>query len=326
MSAPIGIVEPAVRPSISAVVPTVGRSPHLLASLQALRAQRGVSPIEIIVVDQAPTPLELPAGLADRVLRPGRNLGFAGGTNLGLAATGGDFLATVNDDALVAADWAAALAAALLADPRAGAAQGVNLTLAGDLDGCGLGWNRWWQAVQMGHGKPAAALPTDLPPAIEVFGVSATAALYRRTAVESAARRGHAFDPRLESYYEDADLASRLRTAGFHALLVPAARVRHAGSASSGGRRRWRLIYGNRYLAAATLLGRGLLPRLPRLVLRDLADLYHAAARGDAQLCLGIPAGWARAACRLPGFIRFGPPALATAEVARLSRFPPQPR
>ena len=34
------------------------------------------------MVDQAPRPLALPPGLADRVLRPGRNLGFAGGTNL----------------------------------------------------------------------------------------------------------------------------------------------------------------------------------------------------------------------------------------------------
>ena len=86
-------------PAVTAVVPTVGRSPWLADSLAALRAQRGAGAIEILVVDQADAPLQLPPGLADRILRPGRNLGFAGGTNLGIAAARGDFVATVNDDA-----------------------------------------------------------------------------------------------------------------------------------------------------------------------------------------------------------------------------------
>ncbi|HXO42320.1 MAG TPA: glycosyltransferase, partial [Thermoanaerobaculia bacterium] len=169
-------------PEITAVVPTVGRSPCLAACLRALRRQADAASLEILVVDQAPLPLALPAGLADRVLRPERNLGFAGGTNLGLAAARGELLATVNDDAVVGPGWLAALTAALRGDPRAAAAQGINV-LAGPagmesggedgsddgdgggaqpgdrqgkdeperIDGCGLGWNRWWQAIQIGH-------------------------------------------------------------------------------------------------------------------------------------------------------------------------------
>jgi GT2 family glycosyltransferase len=374
---------PEAAPLVTAVVPTVGRSPLLAACLAALRAQRGAGETEILVVDQADSPVALPAGLADRVLRPGRNLGFAGGTNLGIAAARGAFVATVNDDALVAPDWLAILTAALLADPGAAAVQGVNLQLdspapaaaqptgAGPaattttaistgrtgamspppdtpalpslaprpperLDGCGLAWNGWWQAVQLGHGDELAgfAVLNAAPPppyAIEIFGVSATAALFRRAALERVAPAGNVFDPRLVSYYEDAELAGRLRAAGFRALLAPRARAQHAGSASgrTASRERWRLIYGNRYLAAARLLGRGFWPRLPAMVCRDLADVlspraWRAAPHRRAPIA-GIALGWARAARLLPAFAHRGAPAPPVATVARLRRLPAEP-
>lgn len=281
--------------TISAIVPTLGRSPYLQLCLEALRREGG-NGIEIVVVDQGETPVDLPEGLADRVLRPGTNLGFAAGTNLGIAESSGALLATVNDDAIVEPGWLARLQAALKGDPGAAAAQGVNLLLdAPDrADGCGLAWNRWWQAVQIGHGEKA---PPLAPGAREVFGVSATAALFRREALLAVSPGGEVFDSRLVSYYEDVELAGRLRAGGFRALLVPAARARHAGSATGRtlNRERWRLIYGNRYLAVARFLGWGFWPRLPVLALRDLVDLARAAARGDGALAAGIPAGWGRA-------------------------------
>jgi O-antigen biosynthesis protein len=285
--------------TVSAVVPTLGRSPWLVPCLEALRREGA----EVIVVDQEERAVELPAGLADRVLRPGRNLGFAGGTNLGIAAASCEMVATVNDDALVEPGWTAALVAALDADPRTAAVQGVTLRMdEPDLaDGCGISWNRWWQAVQIGHGRPA---PPATEPAREIFGVSATVALFRRAALEAVAPDGDVFDPRLISYYEDVELAGRLRAAGWRALLVPAARARHAGSATGAtmSRERWRLIYGNRWLAASRFLGGGLWPRLPWMLLRDVVDLARSAAGGDWTRTGGIAAGWARAARELPRF------------------------
>lgn len=272
----------------SAVVPTLGRSPLLVPCLEALRGEG----MEILVVDQSAEPLAIPGGLADRILRPGRNLGFAAGTNLGIEAAAGDWIATVNDDAVVEPGWLAALLAALETDPRAAAAQGVNLLQdAPDrADGCGLEWNRWWQAVQTGHGKPA---PGPGGGVREVFGVSATAAVYRRQALLDMG----GFDARLVSYYEDVDLAVRLRAAGWRALLVPQARARHAGSVTGRtlSRERWRLIYGNRHVVARRLLGGGFWVRLPVLVLRDGIDLTRAILRGDGALAGGILSGWGRA-------------------------------
>lgn len=309
---------------VSAVVPTLGRSPLLAACLEALRREgnggggktAGRCRLEVILVDQGPEPAALPSGLADRVVRPGGNLGFAGGTNRGIAAASGEWIALVNDDALVEPGWLEALAAALAAHPRAAAAQGVNLQLdRPDLaDGCGLGWNRSWQAVQLGVDEPA---PPASAATREVFGVSATAALFRRAALAAMALPGgEVFDERLGSYYEDVDLACRLRAAGFSALAVPAARARHAGSATGRtlGRARWAAIYGNRHLVLARHLGSAYWGRLPRLVARDARDLVRAAMERDGARLAGIPAGWARTARHLPAYARRGAPSVPLAD------------
>jgi N-acetylglucosaminyl-diphospho-decaprenol L-rhamnosyltransferase len=269
--------------------------------------------MEIVLVDQGDIPVEIPPGLVDRVVRLPVNRGFTGGTNAGIAIGTGarDFLATVNDDLLVEPGWTAALVAALDREPRAAAAQGVNLQLDRPTvaDGWGIAWNRAYQAVQLGHGL--SALVPDQPTR-EVFGVSATAALYRLAALTAVTLLdGQVFDERLGSYYEDADLADRLRAAGWTALCVPAARARHAGSASSTAsqlsRRRWSSLYGNRYLVAARLLGSGFWPRLPLLIFRDVKDLIRALLSGEWAQAGGIGAGWARALRHLPAYVRRGP-------------------
>ena len=146
----------------------------------------------------------------------------------------------------------------------------------------------------MGHGEPA---PGPEGPVSEIFGVSATAAVYRREALREVAPDGEVFDTRLGFYYEDVDLACRLRAAGWRALLVPAARALHAGSvtARTQGRDRWCRIYGNRWLVAKRYLGGGFWPRVPLLALRDGADLGHALLAGERELAAGIVSGWRRA-------------------------------
>ena len=303
--------------AVTAVVPTLGRSPHLAPCLAALRREGA----RAVVVSQGKVAPDLPPGLAAQVVSLERNRGFAAGTNRGLALAEGELVAMVNDDCIVQPGWLAALAEALAADPGAAAAQGVNLRLdePGRVDGCGIGWNRSWQAVQVGRGAPAPPLGE---PAREVFGVSATAALFRRVALAAVALpAGQVFDLRLGSYYEDVDLAVRLRAAGYRALLVPRARTLHAGGATGRGlgARRLAWIYGNRYLVLGRLLGGGFLPRLPGLAWRDAKDLGRVLMAGEGSAAAGILAGWARALARLPGFLRRGEPLVPLAVLARFS-------
>lgn len=303
-------------PVWSAVVPTLGKSPLLEAALRALRDQ--ATPGEIVLVSSGGA--ELPAAvrrLPDRVLTVSERLGFASATNRGIAAAEGELVATVNDDAVVAPGWATALLTALGALPRAAAAQGANLRLGTAIcDGWGVGWNRRLQAVQLGHGE---APPATAAPAREVFGVSATAAVYRRSALAAVALPDGAFDPRLDSFYEDVDLACRLRGAGFTALSVPAARAEHAVSTSAAAvpLRRWRLVYGNRWLVLARLLGSSFWGRIPGLLGRDAADCVSALLHGEGARGLGAATGVWRAALRLRRFARRGTPLVAPAELAR---------
>jgi len=87
-------------PSISVVVPTVGR-PELLRALRSVRAQRTPSPIEVIVVYDGEPGAELPSGaasLTDHVIYTEGRVGGARARNLGIAAASGDVVALLDDD------------------------------------------------------------------------------------------------------------------------------------------------------------------------------------------------------------------------------------
>lgn len=303
-----------------AIVPTLGRSELLADSVAGLRREGG----RVVVV--APRGSALPASWsADggvEVVSTDGALGFAAANLAGLDdAPQTEFVALVNDDAIVEDGWATALLAELDAHPRCAAAQGVVLTMDEDpdvvvgsridgsridgarvdgarVDGAGLAWNGWWQAVQIGHGESAGLLPGE---SAEIFGASATAAIFRRSALDSV---GPLFDTALGSYYEDVDLAVRLRAAGWSARLVPSARARHAGSTTGRHLGAARLVRRNRYAVLARALGGSVWLRLPKIVLRDLVDAIRALFAGEASTAAAVFSGTVSGLFRLPRSLR----------------------
>ena len=209
--------------------------------------------------------------------------------------------------------YAARLAARLELDPRLAGAQG--LVLSGDgrqVDTAGLEWNRRGEAVPVLAGADASVAPRE---PFEVSGVSATATLYRREALEAVAPSGAAFEGSFFAYYEDVDLALRLTRAGWRFVCDPQAIARHEGSRTGRrtpfrrafwtARNRWKTLFRN---FTPGLLGRNLLPLL-------WADLAHA--RG---------VGWRGAALPLLVWPRL--PLLALrlrGEPGLLSRWPGRP-
>ena len=127
------------------------------------------------------------------------------------------------------------------------------------------------------------------------------------------------FDPRLHTYYDDVDIASRLRAAGHGARVIPAARAFHAGGASSASLSSWRYrqLTCNRLLVLARLLGRSFWIRLPIVLLPDLKTLGRAIRRRETVAACGIRQGWRRAATLLRFFTHGGPPLVPLAELAR---------
>ena len=77
----------------------------------------------------------------------------------------------------------------------------------------------------VGHGTPAARWSEPA----EVFGADGAAALYRRETLEDCAIDGEVFDPDLERWASDADLAWRARVLGLDVRL----RARRASSTTS---------------------------------------------------------------------------------------------
>lgn len=304
---------------VSCIVPTLGRSPWLHESLVALRRDVASStgrPAHVVLVCQAWTPPPEICALADVLLNLDTPCGFAVANNLALAHCHGPYVALVNDDAIVDDGWCQALLDLLETHPRAAAAQGVQRLLDDEttLDGWGIGWNHYWQAVQLGHGQPLGSTP-ETP--CQVFGVSATAALFRRQALDDIAPDGQIFETKLFAYYEDVHLAGRLRAAGYEAWMTPAAAARH-GASTSGHQmqhqgRHW--IYGNRQLVLMDLLGRGFWRQWPVITWRDLADGYRCITRRQWAGLAGIAAGHGRALRRIPSFLRWGPPRLPLDEL-----------
>jgi GT2 family glycosyltransferase len=79
--------------------------------------------------------------------------------------------------------------------------------------------------------RPAnSSLQVDFLQPCRVFGTSAAAGFYRRSALD----RAGLFPEEFGSYFEDVDLAFRLNRAGYHTMYEPASRVLHHISASYG--------------------------------------------------------------------------------------------
>ena len=269
-------------------------SDALFAAVRSLEAQRGVD-LSVVVVDNASRASERERLAREapgaRVVAFSENRGFAGAANEGIARTRAPFVLLLNNDAVVAPDYAARLAARLALDGRLAAVQGLVLSADGArVDSAGLEWNRRGEAVPVLGGAVPAAAPAE---PFEVSGVSATAALYRREALEAVAPQGQVFEDSFFAYYEDVDLSLRLARAGWRFACDPSAVARHEGSRTGRrtpwrralwtARNRWRTLFRN---FDPALLRRHIGP----LLKADLAHVKRLGWRGALLPLLVWPA------------------------------------
>jgi N-acetylglucosaminyl-diphospho-decaprenol L-rhamnosyltransferase len=195
---------------------------------------------EIIVVDNASTDNTSDtlrsAYPRTRIIRNDRNLGFAQGNNVGLAAARGRYLLLLNSDTEVRPGAVRALVEFMEAHPEAGACGPMLLNPDGTLQPSGralpgvwqvfIGMTRlyrlWKRDFYLERGR-------DYTQTRRVEELSGAALLIRREVYEKLG----GFDPGFFAYYEDVDWCKRMGDAGYTLYYVPAARVIHQWQGTS---------------------------------------------------------------------------------------------
>jgi len=174
-----------------------------------------------------------------KIVKTGKNLGFAGGINAGIRIAQGEFILTLNNDTIVDPHFLEELQKPFLQDPRMGMCGSKMVLPDGRINSTALCISRSGAAWDRGMGEPDHG---QYDVAEEIFGPSAGAALYRRPMLDEIGL----FDEDFFLFFEDVDLAFRARLAGWKCMYVPTARVVHirGGTANPGSDSA--VYYGNR--------------------------------------------------------------------------------
>jgi GT2 family glycosyltransferase len=266
-------------PTISTVIVAHDSLEDLICSLPALTSELRYDD-ELVIVDSGSSD-----GLRERLpeFAPGArivvadgNVGFAAGTNLGVASARGDLIVLLNPDAVVQEHWSAAIRkpwggawAAWMALVTMDRGRTIN-TSGGVVHFTGLGWSG--QAHQ----------PVDRAPAepVEVgFLSGACLAIPRATWSELGG-----FPEEFFMYCEDVDISLRLRLRGGRVAMIPDARVVHDYDFDKGAGK-WRLLERNRWATMIrTFPGALLVLLVPALLVTELAIWVAAVKGGWAQM------------------------------------------
>jgi GT2 family glycosyltransferase len=213
--------------NVTAVVLSWNGREDTLACLRSLEGEQ----VDVIVVDNASEDGTADAVTGAEVIRNDRNLGYAGGMNVGIRRAvelGAEAVLLLNNDVELESGAVAGLAAEI---EGAGAVCPL-IVFAGDpgtvwYAGARFDPRRGYNGRHRGLGQQASAF-TEV---VETDRACGAAMLIPRAALDAVGL----LDERLFAYQEDTDWSIRARQAGLPIRVVPAARARHKVSATTGG-------------------------------------------------------------------------------------------
>mgnify|MGYP001567126631 FL=1 len=205
---------------------------HLPALFDSLRNQT-LKEWELLVLDNGSVDNSLKIIEAEKVRFPNmqffhekKNLGFSGGHNVLFQKSDSEYVLLLNQDVILENDVFEKLVDYLdenlnvaSAAPRLMRIENNERT--GIVDSLGLTVDRRRRFSDRMAGEPWKLQSESAHPAQPcfVFGVSATVAIYRRSAV-NLATNGRLFDPYYFSYQEDVDLAWQLQLRGYDSVIL----------------------------------------------------------------------------------------------------------
>ncbi|MEO6595015.1 MAG: glycosyltransferase family 2 protein [Planctomycetota bacterium] len=229
-------------PRVTVVIVNWNGREFLAACLGAVAAAANAVSVATIVIDNGSTD-----GSQEFVQRefPGvkfvqheRN-DYTAANNRGIAEAKGDYALLLNTDATLRPGCLRALVAALDAAPKTAAAAPKIVFPDGRICTTGIEQREDLYWTDRDGGAPDRGEGGE---AQEVLGVSGCCALFR----VSAWREVGGQDEDFHMYYEDVDLALRLREAGWRSLYVPSAVCEHIGHGSIRKAKTWKDELGER--------------------------------------------------------------------------------
>ncbi len=274
---------------IAIVVVNWNSGDYLARCIEALLNQS--TPVaKVIIVDNASTDhsLETVTDLSDtiKIVCQGSNTGFAAANNRGIQECDGfEWVALINPDAFVDADWLEQVVQGINQDSTAGAIA-CQMRQAQDksrLDGTGDIYHVSGLAWRRDHGRSrnqtSETKGTNKNEERPVFAPCAAAAVYRRKIlVESGG-----FDEDYFCYFEDIDLGFRFRLLGYSCVYLPDAVVYHIGSGVTGRDSDFSIYHGHRNLVwtyVKNMPSHLFWRYLPQHILLNLVSIVYYAAKG----------------------------------------------
>jgi GT2 family glycosyltransferase/glycosyltransferase involved in cell wall biosynthesis len=217
---------------ISIIIPVFNQLRFTQACLASLQENQGTERFEVIVVDDCSTD-----GTAEAVaLMPGvvymrneTNSGFIASCNRGAEKARGNYLTFLNNDTLVRDGWLSALVSTFAEEPQAGIVGSKLVYPDGRLQEAG--GIIWQDASGWNYGKFDDASKPEYNYLREVDYCSAAALMIPKALFRDVGGFDSRYAP---AYYEDTDLAFKVRRAGYKVLYQPLSEVIHYEGATGG--------------------------------------------------------------------------------------------
>jgi len=217
---------------VSIVIPNWNGCKFLATCLDSLLGQT-YKDIEIIVIDNGSKDGSVEFLAKNypqvKVIPLERNTGFSHAVNRGIEASGGDFIALINNDTKADEQWLERMVAALIDHSEIGSVACKMLSLDNPkiLDGAGDGLRRGGLPGRIGHGQVDVG---QFNSQRYVLGACGGAVLYRKAMLDDIGL----FDEDFFAYLEDVDLGLRAQSAGYKCLYIPDAIMYHLGCGTTG--------------------------------------------------------------------------------------------